>query len=176
MRAGEEIEGMGPAIALNGGREKELERAMARQHNSGEALIEILHTAQELYGYLSPPVLKKIAGALKLPPSRVLGVATFYHLFRLTPGKEHSATVCLGTACYVAGGMELLAALAGLEDGGGGEPEDWTIGTGRCLGSCGLAPVAICDGEALSRVTPERLAERMKETNDSGNSGPDAAG
>ena len=173
MSAGEEMEDMGAAIALNGGREKELERAMARQHNSGDALIEILHTAQELYGYLSPTVLKKIAGALKLPPSRVLGVATFYHLFRLTPGKEHSATVCLGTACYVAGGMELLAAM---KDDGGREPADWTIGMGRCLGSCGLAPVAICDGEALSRVTPERLAERMKETNDSGNSGPDAAG
>jgi len=161
------------ARVLNGDRERALERAMARHHNSGDALIEILHTAQELYGYLPGQVLKKIAGALKLPPSRVLGVATFYHLFRLTPGKEHSATVCLGTACYVAGGMELLAAL---RNDGGAKGADWTIGTGRCLGSCGLAPVAICDGQALSRVTPERLAERLKEANDSGNSGPDAAG
>ena len=53
-----------------------LERAMARHHYSGDALIEILHRAQELYGYLSPPVLNRVARSLKLPPSRVFGVAT----------------------------------------------------------------------------------------------------
>src|ERR1700689_3369318 len=69
---------------------------MARHHNSGDALIEILHTAQQLYGYLSRPLLKKIARGLKLPPSRVLAVATFYHLFRFSPAKAHSIVVCLG--------------------------------------------------------------------------------
>src|SRR5215469_16028500 len=113
-------------------RGKLLEGAMARRHYSGDALIEILHVAQQLYGHLSLPVLKTIAHGLRLPPSRVLGVATFYHLFRFSPRKEHCAVVCLGTACYVAHATELMAAL---HDSAAG----WTIESGRCLGSCGLA-------------------------------------
>jgi bidirectional [NiFe] hydrogenase diaphorase subunit len=141
-------------------RDKLLERAMARHQNSGDALIEILHTAQELYGYLSCPILKKIARTLKLPPSRVLGVATFYHLFRFTPAKRHSAVVCLGTACYAAGAVELMS---DLQKTCGAE---WTVGTGRCVGSCGLAPIVICDGRASSKVTPGELAARLREMND----------
>ncbi len=82
-------------------RAKQLERAMARYYYSGDALLEVLETAPQLYGYLSPPVLKTTARGLQLPPSRVLGVATFYHLFRFAPSKAHTAVVCMGTACYV---------------------------------------------------------------------------
>ena len=86
-------------------REKLLERAMSRHQYSGDALIEVLHTAQELFGFLSRPLLKTIAHKLRLPPSRVLGVATFYHFFSLKPKGEHTFVVCIGTACYVAGGL-----------------------------------------------------------------------
>lgn len=134
----------------------ELERVMARHHYSGSALIEVLHAAQQLYGYLSKPVLKEIAHKLSLPPSRVLGVATFYHLFRFEPRKEHMAVVCLGTACYAAGATELMATAQSR-----GEQYGWTIEAGRCVGSCGLAPVAICDGHALSRVTPRELESKI---------------
>ncbi len=144
------------AQTLDDDRGKLLERAMARHQNSGDALIEILHTAQELYGYLSPPLLKNIARKLKLPPSKVLGVATFYHLFRIAPCNAHSAVVCLGTACYVAGGKELMAALEQHRD-----PAEWTIEAGRCVGSCDMAPIVICDGIVLSRVTPARLEARV---------------
>ena len=74
------------------GRERErlLESVMARHHYAGDALIEILHVAQQVYGYLSAPLLKEIARKLRLPPSKVLGVATFYHLFRFTPPPERS--------------------------------------------------------------------------------------
>ncbi|HME08676.1 MAG TPA: NAD(P)H-dependent oxidoreductase subunit E [Bryobacteraceae bacterium] len=138
-----------------------LERAMARHQNSGDALIEILHTAQQLYGYLSPPLLKNIARKLRLPPSRVLGVATFYHLFRVSPRQRHSAIVCLGTACYVAGGKDLMETAQRHCD-----PGKWTIEEGRCVGSCGLAPIAICDGASLSRVTPARLEAGIRACED----------
>ena len=92
-------------------REKLLERAMSRHQYSGDALIEVLHTAQELFGYLSPKLLKTIAQKLLLPPSQVLGVATFYHFFSLKPKGEHTFVVCLGTACYVAGGLSLIEIL-----------------------------------------------------------------
>src|SRR5215470_14524045 len=92
-------------------RDKLLERAMSRHQYSGDALIEVLHTAQELYGFLSPERLKRIARKLRLPPSRVLGVASFYHFFSLEPKGEHTFVVCLGTACYVAGALGLVEKL-----------------------------------------------------------------
>jgi bidirectional [NiFe] hydrogenase diaphorase subunit len=154
-------------------REKLLERAMARHHNSGDALIEILHAAQQLYGYLSRPLLKEITRRLKLPPSRVLGVATFYHLFRFAPAKAHSATVCLGTACYVAGGTELMCTV---RERCAADAAAWTIEAGRCVGSCGLAPIVICDGVALSRVTPAEIQTRIRDMNDGRHSQSDAPG
>jgi bidirectional [NiFe] hydrogenase diaphorase subunit len=137
-------------------REKTLERVMSRHQYSGSALIEVLHAAQELYGHLSKPKLGVIAHKLRLPPSKVLGVATFYHLFRFRPARQHTAVVCLGTACYVAGGTELMSELQRRC------PEnEWTVEIGRCVGSCGLAPVVIWDGEALSRATPESLDRQL---------------
>ena len=149
-------------------RDEALDRAMARHQYSGDALIEILHAAQQLYGYLSPPLLRKIARRLMLPPSRVLGVATFYHLFRFAPPQNHSAVVCLGTACYAAGGTDLMATLRCRNNTAG-----WTIEAGRCVGSCGLAPIVIYDGKPMSKVTRAQLEARIKETHDSGDTAPD---
>jgi bidirectional [NiFe] hydrogenase diaphorase subunit len=140
-------------------REKMLERAMARHHYSGDALIEVLHTAQELYGFLSPTLLKTIARKLRLPPSRVLGVATFYHFFSLKPKGEHTFVVCLGTACYVAGAPNVLAALEKRAAKAGSTSPDGkvSVDAARCIGSCGLAPAVIYDGNILARVKPENI-------------------
>lgn len=131
---------------------------MARHGYAGDALIEVLHVAQELYGHLSPPVLASVAHKLKLPPSRVLGVATFYHLFRFEPDRAHAAVVCLGTACYAAGGPALMSTLERHARAHRGE---WSLHAGRCVGSCGLAPVVVCDGETLSRATPAALEDHL---------------
>ena len=82
---------------------KLLEATMKKHQYRPDALIEVLHRAQELFGYLSTDLLLFIANSLHLPPSRVYGVATFYHFFSLAPKGEHSCVVCLGTACYVRG-------------------------------------------------------------------------
>jgi len=147
--------------------EKLLENTMARHHYAGDALIEILHAAQQLYGYLSAPMLKHIARKLRLPPSRVLGVATFYHLFRFAPAARHTASVCLGTACYAEGAADLANIL---------RKRGWAVDTPRCAGSCGLAPLVVCDGTALSRVTPAQLERRLEDAYDSRNTIPDSAG
>ena len=146
--------------------EKALERAMARHHYSGDALIEVLHVAQQLHGYLSPAVLQSVARKLKLPPSRVLGVATFYHLFRFEPRKERCAVVCLGTACYEAGAQELMA---GARQQCSAKQSGWTVEAGRCLGSCGLAPVVIVDGEARARVSEPELQKLIEDAHDGRN-------
>ncbi len=148
-----------PASSVKDNREKMLERAMSRHGYSGASLIEVLHTAQELYGYLSLPLLRAIAHKLKLPPSRVLGVATFYHFFSLKPKGEHRFVVCTGTACYVAGGFGLVEKLEHRCTKAGQTTEDGKVSveTARCIGSCGLAPAVIYDGNVLARVTPNAL-------------------
>lgn len=137
-----------------------LERAMSRHNYSGDALIEVLHTAQELYGHLTPQLLATIARKLKLPPSRVLGVVTFYHFFSLAPKGEHTFIVCTGTACYVKGAQALLDKLTHrcrCKPGGTSPDGKVSVAGARCIGSCGLAPAVIYDGNILARVTPEQL-------------------
>lgn len=144
-------------------REKMLERAMSRHHYSGDALIEVLHTAQELYGHLTPALLAGIARKLRLPPSRVLGVATFYHFFSLAPKGEHTIVVCLGTACYVAGALGLLERLERRCAKAGGTSPDGKVSVqaARCIGSCGLAPAVVYDGRIWGRVTTDQVDEEL---------------
>jgi bidirectional [NiFe] hydrogenase diaphorase subunit len=153
-----------PVATARDNREKLLERAMSRHQYSGDALIEVLHTAQELYGFLPPALLKTIARKLRLPASRVLGVATFYHFFSLKPKAPHTFVVCLGTACYVAGALGLMETLnrrcAKPENIGRGN--DVSIQTARCIGSCGLAPAMIYSGNVLARVTPPLIEAELE--------------
>jgi bidirectional [NiFe] hydrogenase diaphorase subunit len=153
-----------PTAPVKDNRERLLERAMSRYQYSGDALIEVLHTAQELFGFLSPSLLKTIAHKLRLPPSRVLGVASFYHFFSLKPKGEHTFTVCLGTACYVAGALGLLEKLEHRCAKAGHTTPDGKVSveTARCIGSCGLAPAVIYDGGVLARVTPAMLDRQLE--------------
>ena len=80
-----------------------LDVAMKRHQYQPDSLIEVLHKAQELFGFLDAGVLHYVARGLRLPPSRVYGVVTFYHLFTLKPQGEHTCVVCMGTACFVKG-------------------------------------------------------------------------
>ena len=111
------------------------------------------------------PILHFVAHHLKLPPSRVYGVATFYHLFTLTPRGRHTCIVCTGTACYVKGADKLLAAVsqaAGVESGQTTADGELTLRTVRCLEPCGIAPVAVLDGTVHGHETPEKLLEQVK--------------
>jgi bidirectional [NiFe] hydrogenase diaphorase subunit len=144
---------------------KLLDATMKRHQFRGDALIEVLHTAQELFGYLSPDLLIYVARHLKLPPSWVYGVATFYHFFSLAPRGEHQCVVCLGTACYVKGAAALLAALEcdlGVKAGETTKDGRVSLLTARCLGACGLAPAVVFDGAAAGDVSEQTALERVK--------------
>jgi bidirectional [NiFe] hydrogenase diaphorase subunit len=153
-----------PVALPKDNREKLLERAMSRHQFSGDALIEVMHTAQELFGFLSPSLLTNIAHKLKLPPSRVLGVASFYHFFSLKPKGEHTFVVCLGTACYVAGALGLVEKLERRCARAGQTTPDGrvSVDTARCIGSCGLAPAMILDGRVMARMTPQALEAELE--------------
>jgi len=145
---------------------KILEATMKRLQYQPDALIEVLHKAQELFGYLSTDLLLTIAHSLKLPPSRVYGVATFYHFFTLTPQGEHTCAICLGTACYVKGAATLLAAVeheAGIKAGATTPDNRLSLLTARCLGACGIAPAVVFDGNVAGHQTTDLLLEQVRE-------------
>jgi bidirectional [NiFe] hydrogenase diaphorase subunit len=143
---------------------KALEVAMKRHQFRQDALIEVLHRAQELFGYLAPDLLYFIARHLKLPPSRVYGVATFYHLFALKPKGEHTCVVCTGTACFVKGADALLSAVRsfGLRPGETSAGGEVSLLTARCLGACGTAPVVVFDGMVKGHQTAADVQCQMK--------------
>jgi bidirectional [NiFe] hydrogenase diaphorase subunit len=142
-----------------------LEQAMKRHRFAPDALIEVLHVAQKLFGHLEPGLLYFIAHALKLPPSRVYGVATFYHLFSFTPKAKHTCIICTGTACYVQGAGGVLAAVqeaAGISPGETTPGNQVSLEVARCLGTCGLALVVVYDGEVAGNQNPEAARQRVK--------------
>lgn len=144
---------------------KLLEATMKRHQYRADALIEVLHTAQELFGHLDNDLLKLVARSLALPPSWVYGVATFYHFFSLAPKGEHSCVVCMGTACYVKGAAGLLAALEhdlGVKAGETTADGKASLLTARCLGACGLAPALVFDGAVAGKLDREAALERVK--------------
>lgn len=146
---------------------KRITQIVRRQGGRADALIEVLHQVQELDGYLPPAALDQVARELRLPLSRVLGVASFYHLFRLEPPTAHRCAVCLGTACYVNGGADLARELEArlgvrLDDPAGNG--QWALQHVSCLGACGQAPVMVVDGTMATRLPvddPARLAHQL---------------
>jgi bidirectional [NiFe] hydrogenase diaphorase subunit len=144
---------------------KLIEATMKRHQYRPDALIEVLHTAQEVFGYLDGKLLMTVARSLKLPPSWVYGVATFYHFFSLAPKGEHSCVVCLGTACYVKGAADLLAGLEqslGIKAGQTTADRKVSLLTARCLGACGLAPAVVFDGSVAGNLDREATLSRVK--------------
>ena len=144
---------------------KILEAHMKKHQFRQDALIEVLHKAQELFGYLEDDLLLFVAYRLKLPASRVYGVATFYHFFTLKPQGKHTCVVCLGTACYVKGADKLLAAVEAQTRVKAGEttPDNQiSLLTARCIGACGIAPAVVYDGTVTPRQTPETAVAQLK--------------
>jgi bidirectional [NiFe] hydrogenase diaphorase subunit len=144
---------------------KILEAHMKKHQFKQDALIEVLHKAQELFGYLEDDLLLFIGYKLKLPASRVYGVATFYHFFTLKPKGHHTCVVCLGTACYVKGADKVLAAIedqAKIKAGGTTPDNQLSLLTARCIGACGIAPAVVYDGTVTPRQTSETALEHLK--------------
>jgi len=120
-------------------------------------LIQVLHEAQDICGYLPLEVQKFIAKKLDLTLSTVSGVISFYSFFSTAPAAEHSIKVCMGTACYVRGGERIVEAIEkelGIKVGETTPDNKFSIQITRCLGACGLAPVIMIDEDVHQRVAP----------------------
>ena len=121
-------------------------------------LIPMLQDLQEEYGYLPADLLRNLSDKLKIPLTRVFGVATFYSSFRLAPKGEHEVTLCMGTVCHLKGAGKILDTLCeefSVEPGGTTEDKLFTLQAVNCVGACALAPVMIVDGKYYDGVNPE---------------------
>lgn len=144
-----------------------IDLTMKRIKYEKDALLEVLNSAQETFGYLSEDLLIYISRQLDVSLSKVYGVSTFYHMFTFAPLGEHNCIVCTGTACHVKGAdriVETVAAEFGINAGETTADGLFSLTTARCLGSCGLAPVIVLDGQVRARETPEAVIKLVKET------------
>jgi len=133
--------------------------------NEKGALIPVLQSVQNLLGYLPEEALKHISLKLNIPFSEVSGVVTFYSYFSTVPKGKYIVRVCLGTACYVRGGKEVLSAFRdylGINVGETTENNLYSLEIGRCFGACGLAPVVMINDDVHQRVRPSKIKELLK--------------
>ena len=130
-------------------------------------LIQILHRAQDIFGYLPREVQAHVAKKLLLPDSAVSGVVSFYNYFTTTPKGKYCINVCLGTACYVKGSEKVLSEIERvLGVKADTVPTDdglFSISALRCVGACGLAPVMVINGKVYGKVTPAKAVEIVNE-------------
>lgn len=142
--------------------EEKLRQVIDAHKGQPGATMPVLQAAQEIFGYLPEEVQIMIAEGLDIPLSEVYGVATFYSLFALNPKGKYQISVCLGTACYVKGAAEVLAAVEqklNLRSGSITPDGLFSLDTCRCIGACGLAPVMTINDEVYGRLTGNELDE-----------------
>ena len=143
-----------------------LEKAMKEYNYEESALLEILHRAQDIYGYLDKELLMDISQSLHLPPSHVFGVATFYSYFKLKRPGQHVVTGCLGTACYVKGVDEIMRAIEkeyNIKRGESTPDGKLSLLVTRCIGACAMAPAIVVDDEMIAKATKEVVLQKIKE-------------
>ena len=126
------------------------------------ATIRVLQKVQTLIGYLPRPVLEAISREMRIPPSELYGITSFYSFFSMVPKGKYVIQVCLGTSCYVKGGQKIIDTLRkdlGLESGATTADGRFSLETVRCIGCCGLSPVLAVNEDIHRRVKPSQLKD-----------------
>lgn len=133
-----------------------------------DTLIQVLHRAQTLFGYLPEEVQLHVANRFNVTHSEVSGVVSFYNFFTTEPKGRYKISVCMGTACYVLGAEDVLHEFErhlGLEPGGMSEDGKFSLDTLRCVGACGLAPVVTVNDRVYGKMLPEKVRDVIAELN-----------
>ena len=141
-------------------KEQKLQEIIARYKDTRGALIQVLHEAQDVYGYLPLEVQLKVSEGLGIPLAEVYGVVSFYTQFTTNPKGEYRISVCMGTACYVKGSQEILdrfKAKLGIDIGECTEDGRFSLDACRCIGACGLAPVVTINDEVYGKLNADMV-------------------
>lgn len=134
--------------------------------NKGGEVINVLHQVQGKFGYLPAEVQEIVAHELNIPVSKVYGIVSFYSFFTMQPKGKHPIEVCLGTACYVRGAEKVLDEFKrqlNIEVGQTTPDGEFSLNCLRCVGACGLAPVAMIGDKVYGRLTPDLVKEIIAE-------------
>ena len=145
---------------------RQVEEVCEKFQNDPGELIAILHECQSKLGYLPEPVQRIVASKLCIPASKVYGVVTFYSFFTMTPKGKFPISVCLGTACYVRGADKLLEEfkrVLGIDVGQTTPDGKFSLDCLRCVGACGLAPVATIGEKVYGRLNPADIKKIVEE-------------
>lgn len=145
---------------------EQVEAICDKHGNDPGELINILHEAQHLQGYLPEEMQRIIARKLDIPVSKVYGVVTFYTFFTMTPKGKHSISVCMGTACYVRGSEKLLDEFKrqlGIDVGETTPDGKFSLDCLRCVGACGLAPVVMIGEKVYGRLQAADIKKILEE-------------
>ena len=138
----------------------EFNSLLKENKNKSANIMEVLQKTQGIFGYIPEKSVKLISDALCVPQSDIFGVITFYSQFTLTPKAKYNIDICLGTACYVLGGQDILdKVLSKLNVRVGEMTKDgkWIVTSCRCLGCCGIAPVMTINGEVYGKLKVEDI-------------------
>ncbi len=139
-----------------------IEEIINQHRGNQNALIMVLHKAQNLFGYLPGRVQEMVSLGLGVPLSEVYGVATFYAFFSMVPKGRHEIKVCLGTACYVRGGQKIVEYLEkglGVRVGDTTKDRRFSLNEVRCVGACSLAPAVLVNDDVYAQVDPAKVDE-----------------
>ena len=150
----------------NNEKNKKLLEIIDKYKSDKSNLIQVLHEAQELYGYLPLDVQKEISINMGIPMAEIYGVVTFYSRFSLEPKGKYNIAVCLGTACHVKGSSNILSKIKeklGIDVGQITEDGKFSLEATRCIGACGLAPVFTVNEEVYGKATPELMKKVIEE-------------
>ena len=151
---------------------KDLKRLVEKWMYKKSNLIMILHEIQNHYGYIPKDISNLLSEMLDIPLARIYEVITFYHYFKLTQPGKHKISVCMGTACYLKGALDLVEELKELLDINEGETTKdglFQLEVVRCLGCCGMAPVITIDAKVYGNVQKKELAGILSEYSKGGN-------
>lgn len=146
-----------------------LKDVCASFNNAPGELINVLHKAQSIFGYLPAEVQEIISKELQVPLAKVYGVVTFYSFFTMTPKGKHPISICTGTACYVRGAEKVLDEFRrslNIKVGETTPDGKFSLSCLRCVGACGLAPVVLVGEKTYGRVSPDGVKDILAEYKD----------
>ena len=141
---------------------KELQGFIEEWKGKPGNLIMILHRVQHEFTYIPREAAERLAKELEIPLAKIYGVMTFYHYFKSTKPGKHRLSICMGTACYLKGGQQLVEEAESILGIKGHEvtPDGlFSIDAVRCVGCCGLAPVLMVGDEVYGKLAKEQVAE-----------------
>lgn len=143
---------------------------MSESNKDQRELIHMLHDTQKKFGYIPAHSISQISRELKISESEIFGILTFYKAFTLEPRGKYQITVCLGTACHVRGGVQILEEMErklNIKVGKTTPNRKFTLETVNCLGCCAIGPVVVVNGKYYSNITIKKVDAILKEYQES---------